>query len=135
MPQLEERGVRVLAVDLPSVGVDPAEPPDLSADAAAVTRVLDDTGGTFVVCGHSYGGMVITVAAAGRSDVVELVYLCAFMPDAVSRCSRSRAGLRRGSTCSRTAGHFRISRTPRRSATRTATRRRARARSPACARR
>ena len=82
VPLLEEHGVRALTVDLPSVGADPAEPPDLSADAAAVTRVLDETGGTFVVCGHSYGGMVITVAAAGRSDVVELVYLCAFMPDA-----------------------------------------------------
>ena len=74
--------MRAIAVDLPSVGADPADPPDLSADAAAVRRVLDDTGGTFVVCGHSYGGMVITVAAAGRSDVAELVYLCAFMPDA-----------------------------------------------------
>jgi pimeloyl-ACP methyl ester carboxylesterase len=82
VPLLEAHGVRALAVDLPSVDGDPADPPDLSADAAAVTRVLDDAGGSFVVCGHSYGGMVITVAAAGRPDVTELVYLCAFMPDA-----------------------------------------------------
>jgi pimeloyl-ACP methyl ester carboxylesterase len=82
VPLLEERGVRSLTVDLPSVGGDPAAPPDLSADAAAVIRALDGSEGTFVVCGHSYGGMVVTVAAAGRSDVVELVYLCAFMPDA-----------------------------------------------------
>ena len=43
--------------------------------------LLDETGGTFVLCGHSYGGMVVTVAAAGRSDIGQLVYLCAFMPD------------------------------------------------------
>ena len=82
VPLLEERGVRSLTVELPSVGGDPAQPPDLSADATAVGRVLDGAGGTFVVCGHSYGGMVVTVATAGRSDVVHLVYLCAFMPDA-----------------------------------------------------
>jgi pimeloyl-ACP methyl ester carboxylesterase len=82
VPLLDDRGVRALAVDLPSVGADAAARIDLSADAAAVARVLDETGGTFVLCGHSYGGMVVTVAAAGRPDVVELVYLCAFMPDA-----------------------------------------------------
>ena len=82
MPLLEERGVRAIAVDLPSVGADPAASTDLSADAAAVARVMDETGGTFVLCGHSYGGMVVTVAATGRSDVDALVYLCAFMPDA-----------------------------------------------------
>lgn len=81
VPLLEERGVRSLIVDLPSVGADPAEPPDLSADAAAVGRALDAARGPFVVCGHSYGGMVVTVAAAGRPDVAQLVYLCAFMPD------------------------------------------------------
>ena len=82
VPLLERRGVQAIAVDLPSVGADSADPLDLSDDAAAVARVLDETGGTFVLCGHSYGGMVVTVAAAGRSDVSQLVYLCAFMPDA-----------------------------------------------------
>jgi pimeloyl-ACP methyl ester carboxylesterase len=82
VPLLEERGIHGIAVDLPSVGADAADPPDLTADAAAVILALDDTDGPSVLCGHSYGGMVITVAAAGRSDVVELVYLCAFMPDA-----------------------------------------------------
>lgn len=81
VPRLEQRGVRSVTVDLPSVGADPAEPPDLSADAAEVSRTLDAAAGPFVVCGHSYGGMVVTRAAAGRSDVVHLVYLCAFMPD------------------------------------------------------
>lgn len=44
--------------------------------------LLDRTGGASLLVGHSYGGMVITAAAAGRTDVARLVYLCAFMPDA-----------------------------------------------------
>ena len=80
VPLLEARGVHALTVDLPSVDCDPAHPAGLAADAAAVERVLDGAAGPFVVCGHSYGGMVITRAAAGRSDVVHLVYVCAFMP-------------------------------------------------------
>ena len=106
----------------------PAEPPDLSADAAAVARVLDDTSGTFVVCGHSYGAWS---SPSRRQDrpTSSIVSLCAFMPDAGESLFTLTAGLRRGSTCSRTAGRFPISRTPRRSATRTAARRRARTRS------
>ena len=82
MPLLEERDVRTVVVDLPSVGAEPDDDCSLAADAAAVTRALDAVGGRSVVCGHSYGGMVITRACAGRSDVSRLVYLCAFMPDA-----------------------------------------------------
>ena len=82
VPQLEERGLRTVAVDLPSVGAAPDADCSLGDDAAAVSRVLDVGGGPFLVCGHSYGGMVITHACAGRSDVSRLVYLCAFMPDA-----------------------------------------------------
>jgi pimeloyl-ACP methyl ester carboxylesterase len=81
MPLLEERGLSVRTVDLPSV--DPAgdDRPDLTDDAAAVSAVLDAVDGPILLCGHSYGGMVITRAAAGRSDITRLVYLCAAMPD------------------------------------------------------
>jgi pimeloyl-ACP methyl ester carboxylesterase len=81
VPLLEQQGVQVRALDLPSVGGDPATPVDLTGDAAAVRAVLDDVGPA-LLCGHSYGGMVITQAAAGRDDVTRLVYLCAFMPEA-----------------------------------------------------
>jgi pimeloyl-ACP methyl ester carboxylesterase len=81
VPLLERRGIAAVTVDLPSVGGDPADPPGLLDDAAAVAAVLDAHVGPFVVCGHSYGGMVVTVASAGRTDVARLVYLCAFMPD------------------------------------------------------
>ena len=82
VPLLEARGVSVRTVDLPSVGAAPGVAADLAGDAAVVTALLDSIDGPKLLCGHSYGGMVISVAAAGRSDVLRLVYLCAFMPDA-----------------------------------------------------
>jgi pimeloyl-ACP methyl ester carboxylesterase len=79
---LEARGISVRTVDLLSVGADPGDESGLSGDAAAVSELLDETGGAAILVGHSYGGMVITSAAAGRSDVARLFYLAAFMPDA-----------------------------------------------------
>jgi pimeloyl-ACP methyl ester carboxylesterase len=43
--------------------------------------VIEGVGGPVVVCGHSYGGCVITEAAAGLPSVTHLVYLCALMLD------------------------------------------------------
>jgi pimeloyl-ACP methyl ester carboxylesterase len=66
---LDERGVPNQALDLPFTG--------LEGDAAAVQALLDAIDGPVVLCGHSYGGMVISRAASGRDDVDHLVYLCA----------------------------------------------------------
>jgi pimeloyl-ACP methyl ester carboxylesterase len=66
---LDERGVANLAPDLPLAGLD--------GDADTVRGVLDAIDGPVVLCGHSYGGMVISRAASGRDDVDRLVYLCA----------------------------------------------------------
>jgi pimeloyl-ACP methyl ester carboxylesterase len=75
---LRERGVDSVAVELPFTG--------LADDAATVAAELDrlsDTGSAgAVVIGHSYGGLVVSEATAGRTDVGHLVYLCAFMLDA-----------------------------------------------------
>jgi pimeloyl-ACP methyl ester carboxylesterase len=78
---LERRGVGAWAVDLPSVGGPPSAPADLHADADAVRQVLDRATAPVVVCGHSYGGMVITEAAAGHPSVTHLAYLAAVVPD------------------------------------------------------
>ena len=78
---LEGRGLTVHTVDLPSVGADPGDTAGLAGDAAAVREVLDSADGPVLLVGHSYGGMVVTHAAAGRDDVARLVYLAAFMPD------------------------------------------------------
>jgi pimeloyl-ACP methyl ester carboxylesterase len=86
-PHLERRGFAVRTLDLPSVhtetsaSADPAEAPGLVADAAAVRSLLDEVGAPVVLCGHSYAGMVISLAAAGARNVARLVYLAAFMPE------------------------------------------------------
>jgi pimeloyl-ACP methyl ester carboxylesterase len=52
------------------------------ADVATVEAALDAIPGDKILVGHSYGGSVISQAAAGRSDVLALVYTAAFVPDA-----------------------------------------------------
>ena len=53
----------------------------LSGDAAYVRDVVASVGGPVVLVGHSYGGMVITEAAADNASVVGLVYVAAFVPN------------------------------------------------------
>jgi pimeloyl-ACP methyl ester carboxylesterase len=53
----------------------------LDADVAQVRAVLDSIHTKKILVAHSYGGMVISAAAAGRSDVVALVFSAAFVPD------------------------------------------------------
>ncbi len=49
-------------------------------DATALSSVLDHVKGPKILVGHSYGGSVISEAAAHRSDVKGLVYVAAFLP-------------------------------------------------------
>ncbi|MEU1842283.1 MULTISPECIES: alpha/beta fold hydrolase [Micromonospora] len=53
----------------------------VAGDAAYVRDVVRGIGGPVILVGHSYGGMVITEAAAGESSVRALVYVNAFCPD------------------------------------------------------
>ncbi|HTF08800.1 MAG TPA: alpha/beta hydrolase [Asanoa sp.] len=53
----------------------------LPGDAAYVRDVLAPIDGPVVLVRHSYGGMVITEAAAGSDQVAGLVYVCAFAPE------------------------------------------------------
>ncbi|RPF31085.1 pimeloyl-ACP methyl ester carboxylesterase [Streptomyces sp. TLI_185] len=50
------------------------------SDAAALRSVLDDIKGPKVLVGHSYGGSVISEAAADDPQVKALVYVAAFLP-------------------------------------------------------
>ena len=62
--------------------VAPANPlRSLKSDADYIASVLAQTPGPLVVVGHSYGGAVITNAAAGNPNVKALVYVAAFIPD------------------------------------------------------
>lgn len=80
---LENRGIETVIVGLPSVG-DPVDGPlgDFYADAREVRRVLDSLPHPVLLCGHSYGGAVITEGAAGPHPVVaHLVYLAGAVLD------------------------------------------------------
>jgi pimeloyl-ACP methyl ester carboxylesterase len=60
----------------------PANPlRSLAGDAAYLASFLAQEEGPFVLVGHSYGGAVITNAAAGNPEVRALVYINGFVPD------------------------------------------------------
>jgi pimeloyl-ACP methyl ester carboxylesterase len=62
--------------------VAPANPlRSVSGDAAYTASVLNQISGPVLLVGHSYGGVVITNAAAQTPNVVGLVYVGAFIPD------------------------------------------------------
>jgi pimeloyl-ACP methyl ester carboxylesterase len=69
---LEGAGVRVRAI------ANPVE--DLTTDARYVADFLQTIPGPIVLVGHSYGGAVITNAAAGLASVKALVYVDAAAP-------------------------------------------------------
>jgi pimeloyl-ACP methyl ester carboxylesterase len=53
----------------------------LANDSDYLRSLLDSIQGPIVLAGHSYGGSVISQAAAGHPDVKALVYIAAFAPD------------------------------------------------------
>jgi pimeloyl-ACP methyl ester carboxylesterase len=93
-PHLVRRGFTCHTVDLPSVGASPGEIVGLSADAAAVKALLAQLAGPVILCGHSYGGMVISMAAAGEAQVQSLVYVCAYVPESGQSVTAIRGGKR-----------------------------------------
>ena len=54
---------------------------NLTTDAESVSSFLKSVSGPIVLVGHSYGGSVITNAAAGNPNVKALVYVDAAAPD------------------------------------------------------
>jgi pimeloyl-ACP methyl ester carboxylesterase len=73
IPLLEKDGYNVVAVQNALTSY--------ADDIATTKRFIDAQQGPVVVVGHSYGGAVITGAAAGNANVKALVYLAAFAPD------------------------------------------------------
>jgi pimeloyl-ACP methyl ester carboxylesterase len=71
---------RLQAKDVPVTA--PANPlRGITADAVYVAAVLEQIEGPVLAVGHSYGGAVITNAAADATNVVGLVYVAAFAPE------------------------------------------------------
>jgi pimeloyl-ACP methyl ester carboxylesterase len=71
--ELQARGLPVLAPPNPLRG--------LAGDAAYITSYVDQIDGPVLLVGHSYGGAVISVAAAAAADAVGLVYVAAWVLD------------------------------------------------------
>jgi pimeloyl-ACP methyl ester carboxylesterase len=82
--RLQARGVEVTAPANPLRGI--------AADSAYLSAVLAAIDGAVVLVGHSYGGAVITNAATDAANVVGLVYVAAFAPDAGEALGEVEAG-------------------------------------------
>lgn len=78
---LAQLGVATVAVALPSCGETGDTLGDLYDDVQACREAIANIEGPVVLCGHSYGGMVITEAGADER-VTQLLYVTSVMPDA-----------------------------------------------------
>jgi pimeloyl-ACP methyl ester carboxylesterase len=74
IPILEAEGFAVTAVQNPLKS--------LADDVATTKRAIESQKGNVILVGHSYGGAVITEAAANNPKVKALVYVAAFAPEA-----------------------------------------------------
>jgi pimeloyl-ACP methyl ester carboxylesterase len=70
---LQHDGYTVISAANPLRGV--------ASDAEQLGALVDSLQGNVVLVGHSYGGMLISNAAVGRTKVKGLVYVGAFTPD------------------------------------------------------
>jgi pimeloyl-ACP methyl ester carboxylesterase len=78
---LADHGIDTNTVPLPSCGETGDELGDLYSDVDECRRVIAETEGPVILCGHSYGGVVITEAGAD-DRVTQLLYVTSVMPEA-----------------------------------------------------
>jgi pimeloyl-ACP methyl ester carboxylesterase len=81
--RLQAKGVQVTAPANPLRGI--------ASDSAYIAGVLEETAGPVVAVGDSYGGAVITNAAAQAKNVVGLVFVAAFAPEEGERLGEATA--------------------------------------------
>jgi pimeloyl-ACP methyl ester carboxylesterase len=84
--RLQAAGLRVTAAANPLRGI--------SEDSAYVASFLEQIPGPVLAVGHSYGGAVISNAAAEASNVVGLVFVAAFAPEEGERLGDAESGSR-----------------------------------------
>jgi pimeloyl-ACP methyl ester carboxylesterase len=82
--RLHADGMQVTAAVNPLRGI--------SVDSAYIASVLEQISGPVLAVGHSYGGAVISNAAAKAANVVGLVFVAAFAPDEGERLGDVEAG-------------------------------------------
>lgn len=73
IPALEDSGCNVFAPQIPLTSIE--------EDVAVTKRILAELKGPTILVGHSYGGIVISGAANGVSDVKALVYIAGWGND------------------------------------------------------
>jgi pimeloyl-ACP methyl ester carboxylesterase len=78
---LAAHGIATAVVPLSSCGEAGETLGDLYDDVAACRRAIAEVDGPVVLCGHSYGGVIITEAGTDRR-VTQLLYVTSVMPDA-----------------------------------------------------
>jgi pimeloyl-ACP methyl ester carboxylesterase len=84
IPILQKSGYKVVAAHLPLA--------NFAEDVSFAKRVIEGQKGLVVVVGHSYGGAVITEAAAKNAKVKALVFIAAFSPDVGESLKSLQAG-------------------------------------------
>ncbi len=83
VPELEKRGHRAVALDLPGCGEDrtPLTEVSLAGNAAAIADAARREAEPVMLVGHSIAGVSISAAAELAPERVRLlVYLAAFLP-------------------------------------------------------
>jgi len=97
---------RLLNQNFPAVAV--ANPlRGVGRDSEYLVGILDGIDGDVVLVGHSYGGMIISNASAGRDDVKGLVFVGGFAPDA-GESAAQLAGRYEGGTLGDTLMSFKL---------------------------
>ncbi|WP_374969268.1 alpha/beta fold hydrolase [Terrabacter sp. BE26] len=81
--RLQAKGVPVVAAANPLRGI--------AIDSAYVAKLIQQIPGRVLLVGHSYGGAVISNAAADAANVAGLVFVAAFAPDEGERLGESTA--------------------------------------------
>lgn len=71
--ELHHRGIEAHPVELPLTG--------FSDDVATARDAIESAGEGVVVCAHSYGGAVVSQAAAGLENVKHIVFLAALQAE------------------------------------------------------
>ncbi len=84
IPILKEAGHNVVATQNPMTS--------LYDDAEVIRRLAEAQEGPTILVGHSYGGDIITEAAHQCPNVIGLVYIAAFAPDAGESLTSLSAG-------------------------------------------
>ncbi|WP_417263322.1 alpha/beta fold hydrolase [Celeribacter sp.] len=83
LPELERRGLKARALDLPSHGESLTDYTEVTLERYrdAILADIAKHGGPVVLVGHSAGGYPITaVAETAPEKIASLVYLCAYVP-------------------------------------------------------